>query len=1209
MNALKNLFRICSSRRFQIGVNTPSLLKFILVFSVVLVGSIWATDSKLWGTDAKVLATTFISGNLADSSHRLTAQQNQQLTQLQADTKAASKISSSLLNMMNLSDVTQVTVGWRHTCALLGNKRIKCWGDNSYGQLGNGSTDDSATPEDVADLSDIVYIAAGDSHTCAIDGNNGVWCWGRNVAGQIGDGTFDHRSTPVAVKEIDNATKIIAAGWISCALLTTKEIKCWGNNDHYTMADGTQTDRPTPILIDGIDDAIELAAGGGHVCAVLSTGRVACWGDSSKGQQGDGSKDTNFVPTTIDGLSGVTAIDAGRSHTCVLSESKSVSCWGSNGGMQIGDGTTNDRLTPYTLIMEKESIAVAAGSFFLSNDYLGHSCVLHSDATASCWGSNRAGQLGDGTTTNRANPVTVSDLSDVEQLIIGVENSCALISDGGLQCWGDNAHDQLGHGQDFRRPNYVGDPSCYSLNLSVIGSGELLLDPSESASSCANTAQYAPGESIKLRAVPDSGWSINSWSGIPVVDGSTGYDLAMPSYNLAVSVEFLMVDRDTPTPPADTPIPPTDTPIPPTETPLPPTDTPIPPTDTPVPPTDTPIPPTDTPVPPTDTPIPSTNTPVPPTETATPVTDTPIPPTATPQPPDCFTLTTSNTGQGNALKTLPPKSIGCPDGQYKEGEPITVLAAPENGWQVGSWSGTSDDGSTATTNELSMPSVAHSVAVTYVESSSSGDSYEDDNSCGAARFLPPDGSVQSHTFHRQADLDWVYFNAEAGVTYRIEVSTDIDSLADVNLELYSDCEELAEENEDPSFNPGIRLDFESPEDGPIYLRLANYDATLFGEQAAYEISIRALADDGDNKALIIVAGRFRGTDRLQTNIDEIASSVYRLFQKNDYSDEDIYFLATDTRLPGYDAAATQNALRAAITDWAADRLSENGVLTIYMVDHGSPNLFYIDEVSGQRVSPTELDEWLTTLETEVPGVTSNIFIEACQSGSFIDMDGGSISKPGRVVITSTDAVNDAKASRDGAYFSDHFLTALHQGDTLASSFDRARKVAATAFSLQQSWLDADGDGIANEFEDAAVSARRSFADIGTLSTNQWAPHIFSVVEPDEITNFSGTIQVDVRDDLKVSEVWAVVYPPDYVAPENVQELQAETLPSFNLTPTGDEDLFAGIYPGFTQTGIYRIVIHAADNDKLVATPREIKVFVDNETPLSEQDLYLPFVTR
>jgi hypothetical protein len=444
----------------------------------------------------------------------------------------------------------------------------------------------------------------------------------------------------------------------------------------------------------------------------------------------------------------------------------------------------------------------------------------------------------------------------------------------------------------------------------------------------------------------------------------------------------------------------------------------------------------------------------------------------------------------------------------------------------------------------------------------------------------------------------VQFSATASTTYRVEVQVPNDAPTDVTLELYTDCERTPDERWTASFSPNVRLDFKAPASGPIYLRLLNYPDTLFGSQFRYQISVRPLDDSASNKALIIVAGRLRGGDKLQSNIHYVTGKVYDLYQKNGYSDENIFYLSTDPQLTGVDASATKANLRSALLDWAASRLQAEGVLTLYLMDHGNPELFYIDELNGQRLTPDELNEWLTELESKVSNLKSNIFIEACQSGSFIDLP-GSISKTRRVVVTSTTAQNDAKASPAGAYFSDQFLTQLHQGYNLAASFSQGAQVARQAYRFQQAWLDADGDGAPNEFEDATLAAQRSFAYVGTLG-GDWAPHIFSVQPPTTITNASGTIHADVRDDVKVSQVWAVVYPPDYQPPSDRRELQAETLPTFNLTPTGAPDIYAGVYPGFTQAGSYRIVVYATDNEGLSAFPRAITV---------GSALYLPVIGR
>ena len=570
----------------------------------------------------------------------------------------------------------------------------------------------------------------------------------------------------------------------------------------------------------------------------------------------------------------------------------------------------------------------------------------------------------------------------------------------------------------------------------------------------------------------------------------------------------------------------------------------------------------------------------------------------------CYSLTLTHSGQGSDPTAAPANSEGCPTARYHFNEAITLSATPDAGWQIAGWSGASNNAATTPTNSLTMPPNDHTVSVNYSEipTAGPGDTFEVDNSCTRHRPIAADGSeTQAHTFHAPADEDWVRFTVAAGSTYRIEVQVPADSSADVNLEVYAQCEAPAFDDWQESFSPGARLDVTAPASGQVYVRLTNQDAAVAGANVAYQLSVRALSGDTSNRALILLAGRLRGNDSLQKNIHNVTNAVYTLFQRNGYTDDNIQYLATDTNLAGFDAAATRENLRSAITQWAKTKVGNGGVLTLYLMDHGGVETFYIDELSNQRLSPSDLDGWLTELEAALPNIKINVIIEACQSGSFVTPP-QSISKANRVVIASTNDVNDAKASKDGAYFSDHLLTWLHQGYNLLVAFDEAREVASTVFVLQQAMIDANGNGIPNELTDGAIAASRSFAYAGTFSSDDWPPHIFAVQMPAAINNFSGVIQADVRDNQQVRQVWAVVYPPDYTPPTTGQELQPEVLPTFLLTPVDNGSLYAGEFTGFTQTGLYRIVVQAEDADGLVARPVVIEVSAGSK-------LFLPLVNR
>lgn len=335
--------------------------------------------------------------------------------------------------------IVQLAAGGRHTCVLQKAGRVRCWGDDDSGQLGDGTPSDGPVPVDVEGLNDAAMVAAGEKRTCAVRRSGRVVCWG---AGWVGDGTKVDRHAPVPVAGLTDAVAV-GVDVPSCAVRSSGPVVCWGGNQYGELGDGTTTNRTCPVEVRGLADATAVSPGNLFACALRRAGRVVCWGSNGRGELGDGSDPwgSRLTPVEVAALTDATGVSAGGWHACALRASGRVVCWGGNPDGRLGNGkTAREQPTPVEVKGLRDAVAVTAGGE--------HTCALRRTGQVVCWGKNHAGQLGDGSTKNRKAPVHVAGLDEATAVSAGGAHTCALRPAGDVVCWGSNIDGRLGDGTD-----------------------------------------------------------------------------------------------------------------------------------------------------------------------------------------------------------------------------------------------------------------------------------------------------------------------------------------------------------------------------------------------------------------------------------------------------------------------------------------------------------------------------------------------------------------------------------------------------------------------------------------------------------------------------------------------------------------------------------------------------------------------------------------
>ena len=381
-----------------------------------------------------------------------------------------------LLNVDELKlsekNIVQISAGIIHTVALDEEGRVYIWGNNEYGQLGDGTTTNSVLPICISDKENelkgkrIVDISAGEVHTVAIDEEGKVYTWGYNEFGQLGDGTTTNSTLPICISEKGNELKgkrivdISAGGGHTVAIDEEGKIYAWGNNEVGQLGDGTTTNSVLPICISDKDNElkgkkiISISAGVVHTVALDEEGKAYTWGNNEYGQLGDGKTTNSVLPICISDkdneLKGkkIISISAGVVHTVALDEEGKAYTWGNNEYGQLGDGKTTNSVLPIC-ISDKENELKGKRIVDISAGY-GHTVAIDEEEKVYTWGYNEFGQLGYVTEDNSTEPICISDKENelkgkrIVDISAGYGHTVAIDKEGKVYTWGFNEYGQLG---------------------------------------------------------------------------------------------------------------------------------------------------------------------------------------------------------------------------------------------------------------------------------------------------------------------------------------------------------------------------------------------------------------------------------------------------------------------------------------------------------------------------------------------------------------------------------------------------------------------------------------------------------------------------------------------------------------------------------------------------------------------------------------------
>jgi alpha-tubulin suppressor-like RCC1 family protein len=335
-----------------------------------------------------------------------------------------------------------ISIDGNRACALTGEGDIYCWGQNEFGQLGDGTETDKSVPVKVKSSHSFKEVSVGMTAGCGLAEDGAAYCWGKNDKGQLGDGTQTNRSLPVAVTG-EHTFKTLSVGFDhACGVTENGRAYCWGYNKNGQLGDGTTTGKSVPVAVRRQPgyQSISASSWSYGTCALSRHDEIWCWGRNELGQLGLGTFDAgSTLSKIVRGELKFDSVSYGHLHVCGLTLTGEGYCWGDGTRGKLGNGGADQK--------SAEPVAIAGGLSFKSIGVADrHSCGVATSGDAYCWGANDNGQLGDGSIEPRSTPTLVEGGLKFETVSVGGYFSCGITVEGRMYCWGQNKFGQLGDG-------------------------------------------------------------------------------------------------------------------------------------------------------------------------------------------------------------------------------------------------------------------------------------------------------------------------------------------------------------------------------------------------------------------------------------------------------------------------------------------------------------------------------------------------------------------------------------------------------------------------------------------------------------------------------------------------------------------------------------------------------------------------------------------